>query len=125
MWLPSRTGSAGWRDQSDGVERAPARTAPLILVLIVVTQIAVREPHLESADRAIVAQIVAWLRRIIAGENDRHRVFVGVQSLRVIDPAAEEIRGVAPRWRHKRRRRNRRHKRCNLRGSQRIGAANI
>jgi hypothetical protein len=54
------------------------------------------ETELEAADRAIVTQIVAGLRRVAADEYDRHRFVVGVDRLRVVDASGEEVRGEDP-----------------------------
>ena len=44
-----------------------------------------RGTKLEAADRAIIAEIVAWLRRVVAGEHDRHGLFV--DGLWIVDAA--------------------------------------
>jgi hypothetical protein len=48
-------------------------------------EIAVGETKLEAADRGIIAEIVAWLRRVVAGEHDRHGLFV--DGLWIVDAA--------------------------------------
>src|SRR6516165_3718836 len=58
--------------------------------------VARREPHLKSADRTVVPKVRARLGRIVAGEYDGHRPSVGVNRLRVIYAATEEI-GVVSR----------------------------
>jgi hypothetical protein len=55
-----------------------------------------RDLQLEPADRSIVAKIVAWLWRVVACKDDRQRVIVGVERLRIIDSPAEEVRVVPP-----------------------------
>ena len=72
---------------ADSVVSMPAVVGPL--------DIARRELQLEPPDRAVVAEIIAGLRRVVAGKHDRHRGRVGIERLRIIDPAAEEIGIVA------------------------------
>ena len=49
-----------------------------------------REAQLEAADGAVIAEIVAGLGRIIAGEDDCHSVVAAADRLRIVNPAAEK-----------------------------------
>src|SRR5215472_10013120 len=59
------------------------------------SDVVVREPELETADRAVVPEVRARLRRIVAGEDNRYPRTIGHDRLRVIHATAEKIRVVA------------------------------
>src|SRR6516165_8441190 len=62
-----------------------------------------REAQLEAADGAVIAEIVAGLGRIIAGEDDCHSVIAAGDRLRIVNPPAEKV-GAVPAGRSDQRR---------------------
>src|SRR6516162_6125812 len=54
-------------------------------------EIAASHLKLEPADGAVITEIVARLRRVVASKNNRQRAFVSIYRLRIIDPPAEEV----------------------------------